>query len=119
MEQTTLNKINNKLSYLIAEIERRKEFSYLTKDLEELEIEVKNLHSKKNSNENIINELSKELNTTILKSLSENDLLEFLITFEENEESLKILKNNKEAVKAILESYKITNINIETALEKV
>lgn len=119
-DRELLNKINNKLSFLISELEERKELnlSVTAEDLNELQNEVSILENISNINQEEIKKVDEEINQIVLEALSETQLIDFLLGFDKNKpEDIKIVKENKESIEALFKKYSCFNDEIKKALE--
>lgn len=119
-DRDLLNKINNKLSYLISELQERKELnlSITAEDLNELQNEVSILENISNMNQEEIKKVDEEINQIALEALSETQLIDFLLSFDKNKpEDIKIIKENKELIENLFKKYFCFNDEIKKVLE--
>lgn len=119
-DRDLLNKINNKLSFLISELEQRKELnlSVTAEDLNELQNEVSILENISNMNQEEIKKVDEEINQIVLEALSETQLIDFLLSFDKNKpEDIKIIKENKELIENLFKKYFCFSDEIKKVLE--
>lgn len=119
-DRDLLNKINNKLSFLISELEERKELnlSVTAEDLNELQNEVSILENISNMNQEDIKKVDEEINQIALEALSETQLIDFLLSFDKNKPGdIKIVKENKELIETLFKKYFCFNDEIKKVLE--
>jgi hypothetical protein len=117
-DRELLNKINNKLSFLISDLEKRKDLklSVTAEDLNELQKEVSILKEVHKNNDEMIEKENDDINNDILAALSKENIIQFITEFDNSEEHIKLAKENKAAIKEVLEEHSCFNIQLKKAV---
>jgi len=117
-DRELLNKINNKLSFLISDLEKRKDLklSVTAEDLNELQKEVSILKEVHKNNDEMIEKENEDINNDILAALSKENIIQFITEFDNSEEHIKLAKENKTAIREVLEEYSCFNIQLKKVI---